>query len=329
MKLVKLKLLFLSHLFFPTSYKYELFTSVHNHLPPTTFSGMLFRFVAYRLLGVNGVKGDWKYHGVTEGLVVRVRRNGERVAIEWDVVGDVAGGKTRPKEGFYPPYLEFHFNAVSLGAYPPEVLKGREPSLGSIRKLWNVIKYIDTRELRLGHNIGIKTWHFTVMDGTDIRVGRSSKRVTVYDVVDAEFKIPITEFYGFILSADEVIDRVFEEALRDGGWYLAKTRGKTLVAFRVEEILEQVNNYGLMPMENLDILPSPEQISRPTYIFTSAILDPEVLHGRKIDRAVKKTYLFATSMITGNNKFLAFISPSRKTLTFIPSSWLKWMRVPR
>jgi len=335
MKLIKMRILFLSPFFFPTTYEYERFSIVHDHIPPSTLSGMLFRLVLYWMKGIEGVKGDWKLHRVDEGLVVSLRRHSNNIAVEWSIVGSVAEGKAKPKPNFYPPYLEFHFNAVALGAYSPEVFMGRKPRLGEIEKYWNVIKYVDPRSphLPMAVELGLKTWHFTIMDGTAVRLKPSEKqgrRIMVYEVVKVKHLVPLKEFFGFVLSDDHVISSVFEDLRKEGGWYLAKTRGKTLLALIVEDIMDEVSleSYNVgeeIKADSLRILPSPSYIPKPTYVFTSALLDLDVLKKGKRGRSVRKGLLYATDRIKDNGKFLTFKGTTKEEWYLVPSSWGNWL----
>lgn len=273
MRLIKLKVLFLSHSFLPTSPIREYWTITHNHIPPATLSGLLLRAVLFSV-NPRGVYGDYVPCGAGRGLLVRVSKQGA----EWTVAG-----REEVVEGFRPPYLEYHFRAVVLGAYDEDTLRGKPPKWGYAEKFWNNLKYVDRREENLlaPFRVGIKTWHFAAMDGT-------WKHMT-YDVAKVRFDFPPSCIYGFVLVDDDSLLKPLEALAT--GWFIDKTRLKTLVSVKVEEVMGRAMSTA--SVRGVYVVPSPRRPRRPSYAFASALLSRDALRGSRRDLSVEKVILYA------------------------------------
>jgi len=283
MQLAKIRVLFLSPSFYPQSPASSYWEMVHTHVPPATFSGIVLRAVL-SAFSPRHIYGDYIPCEIGKGLLVQVSKRGDN---EVGGVSWTKAGKAEKVAGYKPPYTEYHFRAVSFGAYPLSVLKGGSPKVGIVDKFWNVIKYIDVREENLlaPITIGIKTWHYTVLDGTSIE----KRRHQTYEVVKVRHVVYLDEVYGFVLVDDPVVANALRRL--EEGWFIIKTRLKTLVALRVEELMEQVSR-----VDKVDYLvPMLTKPTKPTYSFTTAILDLDALSDRRVDVSVVKGYLHTTS----------------------------------
>lgn len=274
MKLAKFRVLFLSHSFLPISPIQEHWTITHNHVPPTTFSGLLLRALLFAS-NPKSVYGDFLPCVIGKGLLVKLSKQGA----EWTIAD-----RGQVVKGFRPPYVEYHFKAVSLGAYSEEILRGNPPRWSYVEKYWNILKYIDRREENLlaPFKVGIKTWHFAAMDGT--------WRYMTYEVIKVKFDFPRSHLHGFLLFSDEDLDRRLR-ALSDG-WFIDKSRLKTLVAVKLEEVMEPVEP-TVEVAANVYALPSIERPRKPSYSFVSALLSREALTGERQDLSVEKGFLHA------------------------------------
>jgi len=201
-RLAKIRALFLSPSFYPQSPVSSYWDAVHVHVPPATFSGILLRAILFafnpRLL-----YGDYIPCEPGVGLLVKVKRGGaEIIDVEW-----AKAGRGEVRQGFKPPYIEYHFRAVALGAYPESVLRGYAPRVGYASKYWNVIKYVDARDEHLLAPlvVGIKTWHFTILDGARV----DGRQYQTYEVVKVRHVVHLEDVYGFALVDDPVVARCY------------------------------------------------------------------------------------------------------------------------
>jgi len=291
-KLVKLKTIFLSPFFLPRSPHSTYWTDVHFHIPPPTLSGYLFRTLTY-MMNRRNVRGDYLPCEIGRGLLARVSGS----MVEWYIAG-----REEVVQGFKPPYIEFHFNAVSLGAYPESILDGRLPEVYAIEKYWNVIKYIDVvtkgvSGIPYDIVLSIKTWHYAIMDGA--RLG--GRQINVYEVTKVTHVIVPEPMIGFVLVTDARTEEMFRR-LSDG-WFIMKTRMKNLLAVKVEEIFERVNH---IDAKKLRFLPTPRRPARFSLMFASNTLDADAVRGTRRDRSVVDAYLFVPSQVDDINTFIFF-----------------------
>lgn len=307
MKLVKLKVLFLSHSFLPASPIREYWTITHNHIPPATLSGILLRAVLFSV-NPRGVYGDYVPCGAGRGLLVRVSEQGA----DWTVVG-----REEVVEGFRPPYLEYHFRAVVLGAYDEDTVRGRPPRWGHVEKFWNNLKYVDLREENLlaPFKVGIKTWHFAAMDGT--------WRHMTYDVVRVRFDIPPLNIYGFALVDDDTLLKHLEALFM--GWFIDKTRLKTLVAAKVEEVIERATSS--VSARSVYVVPSPRRPRRPSYMFMSALLSKEALRGSRRDLSVEKAVLYTEKPGDADLREKMLFAGKDGSLYAVDMSWAEYLEL--
>ncbi len=260
------------------------------------------------------IYGDYTPCEIGEGLLVRVRREGyeKMLKAEW-----TKARTEEVKQGFKPPYLEYHFRAVALGAYPVSVFKGYAPKVGVADKYWNVIKYVDVSEENLLAPlvVGLKTWHYTVLDGT--RVG--TKRYQTYEVVKVRHVVYLEDVYGFALVDDPVIANAMLKLME--GWFIVKSRLKTLIALRVEELLEQVSR-----VEKVDYLvPMLTKPRKPTYSFTTAVLSLDALAGKRVDASAVKGYLHTTTESSEELDKLVLFKSRDGAVYGVDKEWLKYM----
>jgi len=310
-QLAKIRVLFLSPSFYPQSPISSYWEMVHTHVPPATFSGIVLRAVI-SAFSPRHVYGDYIPCEIGRGLLVQVSRRGD------SEVGEVSwtkAGRAERVAGYKPPYIEYHFRAVSLGAYPLSVLRGGPPKVGTVDKYWNVIKYIDVKEDKLlaPVKVGIKTWHYTVLDGTSI----GGRRYQTYEVVKVRHVVYLDEVYGFVLVDDPAVANALRRL--GEGWFIIKTRLKTLVALRAEELMERASGGSKVDY----LVPMLTKPPKPTYSFTTAVLDLDALSGRRADVSVIKGYLHTTSEPEAE-RLLLFRSRDGAVYGVDPG-WLRYM----
>jgi len=271
LKLVRVKVVLLSPLFLPISPIHTYWDVTHDHIPPTTFSGFVLRAIL-SVVDPKNLTGDYIPHRPDEGLLVELTRS--KLVCEWCVAK-----RKEVVNGFKPPYIEYHFRAVSLGAYPESLLRGDQPNVGVVDKYWNVLKYIDRLEDIF--NFGIKTWHY-------VAIKRGGQFYEVYDVVKVKHKVITDSVYGFILIDDRVVEKYFERLMK--GWFIYRLGMKNLIAVRVEEIMGEVKE------DRVDyVLPFLTIPNKRLYSFTSTILDINALKGLRRDISVIKDYLHVSN----------------------------------
>jgi len=310
LKLVKLKVLFLSPFFLPRSPHSSRWVDVHFHIPPSTLSGYLFRSLAYIMDRLN-VRGDYWPCEIGRGLLARVDGTG----VVWYIAE-----KEEAVPGFKPPYLEFHFKAVSLGAYPVSILRGEMPEVYFIEKYWNVIKYIDvlTKGLRgIPYDVilSIKTWHYAIMDGT--RFGKSGA-INLYEVAKVRHVLVPEEMEGFVLVSDPAVESLFEKMA--SGWFIMKTRMKNLLAIKVDGVLEQVS---YVDSEKLRFIPTFRKLGKFTAMFASNIIDLETIAGNRRDRSIVEVYLYVSKQVDDIDRFLFF--GNRSEVYAVDKEWLQYI----
>lgn len=292
LKLVKFKTLFLSPFFLPRSPHSSYWDDIHFHIPPSTLSGYLFRVLTYMMDRYN-VRGDYLPCEIGKGLLAKV--NGTKV--EWYIAE-----REEVVAGFKPPYMEFHFNAVSLGAYPASILNGNLPKVYSIVKYWNVIKYIDVliRGVeKVSYDVvrSIKTWHYAVMDGIVL----NKRRINLYEVVKVTHVLAPELMTGFALVSDATAEELFRRL--SSGWFIMKTRMKNLLAVKVDEVLKRIDYKGA---ESPKILPTTRRPTRFNLMFASNVLDIDAIKGSRRNRSVVEAYLYVPSRVDNVNDFIFF-----------------------
>lgn len=281
MKLARIRVLFLSHSFLPISPIREYWTITLNHVPPPTLSGLLLRAVLF-LMNPRNLYGDYMPCEIGKGLLLRIR--GDRA--EW-----VKAERGEAIEDYKPPYIEYHFKAVSLGAYDEQTLRGAPPRWGYIEKCWNIIKYTDPddRYLYAPLKVGIKTWHFAVADGAKLG---GKERFQIYEVVKVKFDFPPQYLYGFVLLENDEL-AYWLSRLSDG-WFIDKSRLKTSIAIKVEEIMDEVQLGNVEKGERaIIVIPSLRRPLRPSFSFATALLSKEALQRMRRDISVMKGVLHA------------------------------------
>jgi hypothetical protein len=301
LKLVKVSVIPLSQLFLPASSLHGYWDVTHDHIPPTTFSG----FVLRAILSVDGLKnlaGEYTPHKVNEGLLVRIKRIDGRMVCDWHIAR-----REEVIEDFKPPYLEYHFKAISLGVYPGPLLRSKQPNVGVVDKYWNVLKYIDNVELVL--KLGVKTWHYVV-------VGDGEKYH--YDVVKVKHKVFSDPLYGFILVNDRVLENYLEKLMM--GWFIYRLGVKNLVAMRVEELMNEVG--GDVVDYVLPFLSMPNKV---LCSFTTALLDINALKGLRKDASVIKGYLHVSSDPVDELGKLILFRDKEYNIYGVDREWLRYL----
>ncbi|MEM4971810.1 MAG: hypothetical protein QXE01_11235 [Sulfolobales archaeon] len=314
MKLYKLKVLFLSQSFLPVSSIREHWTITHTHVPPSTFSGLLLRVVLFSVDPKN-IYGDYLPCEIRRGLLLRLR--GMRA--EWFLArrGEVV-------DGARPPYLEYHFRAVSLGAYDEETLSGGSSQWGYVEKYWNTLKYIDNRaeNLQAPFFVGIKTWFFAAADGAKIPLpGKGVSRFMTYDVVKVRFDVPTSNIYGFVLVDDARFESMVEKLFN--GWFIDKSRLKTLIAVKLEDVLEPTTERG----KKLFVIPSIRRPRKPSRTMVSSLVSREALMGRRRDISVEKGFLHVEKPedVDPDDKLL--FKGRDGSLYAVDRSWLEYLEL--
>lgn len=314
MKLYKLKILFLSHSFFPVSPIREHWTITHTHIPPSTFSGLFLRAVLF-LVDPKNVYGDYIPCEIGRGLLLRLRE----MRAEWFLAkrGEVI-------DGARPPYLEYHFRAVSLGAYDEETLSGSSSQWGYVEKYWNTLKYVDNRpeNLQAPLFVGIKTWFYAAADGTKISLsGKGVRQFMTYDVVKVRFDFPTSNIYGFVLVDDARFESVVEKLF--DGWFIDKSRLKTIVAVKLDDVLELTTEWGKKPF----VIPSIRLPRKPVKTIVSSLVSREALMGRKRDIFVEKGFLHIEKPedVDSNDKLL--FKGKDGSLYAVDKSWLEYLEL--
>jgi len=310
LKLVKLNALFLSPFFLPRSPHNSYWDDVHYHIPPSTLSGYLFRALTY-MMNRHNVRGDYLPCEIGTGLLAKVE--GSRT--EWYIAK-----KEEAVEGFKPPYIEFHFDAVSLGAYPISIVNGKQPEVYAIEKYWNIIKYIDT--LTKGVSgipydvvLSIKTWHYAIMDGAKF----NKNRINLYEARKVEHALVPEPFVGFVLTNDMKAEELFKKL--SNGWFIMKTRMKNLLAIKVEGILDHVDRADV---GELKFLPTPRKVGKFSLMFASNVMDPEAVKGRRRDRSVAESYLFVPNQIDNADAFMFF--GNNEEAYAVDKAWLELLQ---
>ncbi|MEM1713870.1 MAG: hypothetical protein QXW36_04995 [Desulfurococcaceae archaeon] len=320
MKLYKLKIIFLSHSFLPVSSIREHWTITHTHIPPSTLSGLFLRAVLYAVNPKNMV-GDYVPCEIGEGLLLKL----ERMSAKWFIAG-----REEVVNGAKPPYLEYHFKAVSLGAYDEATLLGIPSQWGFIEKYWNTLKYIDAekRHLEAPFHVGIKTWFYALQDGTTITLpNKKRERYMTYDIVKVRFDIPLSHLYGFILVNDARLESVVE--LLIDGWFIDKSRLKTLVSVKLDDVLVPVKVNGMSG--KLFVIPSIKRPRQAAKTFVSSIVSKEALMGRRHDTSVEKCFLHVENPkdIDFRNSNKLFFKGRDGTLYAVDKSWLEYLELDR
>lgn len=317
MKLAKVRVLFLSPTFYPVSPVSSYWEIVHTHMPSTTFSGILLRAVLF-VLNPKWLRGDYIPCEIGEGVFARVSRRGDGglESPDW-VLARRENMEEFLKQGYRPPYVEYHFKAASLGAYPVSMLKGYQPKVGVANKYWNVIKYIDQEDYHLFApvKVGIKTWHYTVLDGSKI----DGERHQTYEVVKVRHVLHAEDVYGFVLVDDLVVENLLYRLSQ--GWFIVKSRLKNLVALKVEELLTPVDGTGrvdyLVPM-----LTKPRKL---TYSFTTAILDRSMPNVEGLDRLIVKQILHTTDEPALELDNLLLFASENGTIYGVDFKWREYL----
>jgi len=314
-KLYKLRVLFLSHSFLPISPIREYWTSTHTHLPPSTLSGLFLRAVLFSVNPKN-VYGDYAPCRIGKGLLLRLM--GMRA--EWFIAE-----RGEAIKGAKPPYLEYHFNAVSLGAYDEATLLGKPSKWGFVEKYWNTLKYIDYRpeNLLAPLHVGIKTWFFAAADGARITIpGVKERRYMTYDVVKVRFDIPVSHLHGFILVDDAKLESVVE--LLFDRWFIDKSRLKTLLAVKPEEVLVPATE----KTGKLFVIPSTRMPSKPVRTVVSSLISKDALAGRRRDISVEKGFLYIEKPEDVNLDDKLLFKGGDGSLYAVDKSWLEYLKAP-
>jgi len=315
-KLYKLRVLFLSHSFLPVSPIREYWTTTHTHLPPSTLSGLFLRAVLFSINPRN-VYGDYTPCRIGRGLLLRLK--GMRA--EWFIAE-----REEAIEDAKPPYLEYHFNAVSLGAYDEATLLGKSSKWGYIEKYWNTLKYIDYEDENLlaPFHVGIKTWFFAAADGARITVPgvKGRKTFMTYDVVKVRFDIPMSHLHGFILVDDAKLESVVE--LLFNGWFINKSRLKTLVAVKLDEVLVPATE----KTGRLLVVPSIRMPSKPVRTVVSSLISRDALAGRRRDIFVEKGFLYIEKPEDVNLDDKLLFKGRNGSLYAVDKSWLNYLKSP-
>lgn len=301
LKLVKVNVIPLSPLFLPVSSLHGYWDTTHDHIPPTTFSGFMLRAVL-SVDDFRNLAGEYIPHKVDEGLLVRIKRVSGKTVCDWCIAR-----REEVIEGFKPPYLEYHFKAVSLGVYPEQLLRGKYPNVGIVDKYWNVLKYIDNVELVL--KLGIKTWHYVAV---------SDAEKYHYDVVKVKHKVFSNPLYGFILVNDRVLENYLEKLMR--GWFIYRLGVKNLVAVRVEELMSEVS--GDVVDYVLPFLSIPNKV---LCSFTTALLDINALKGLRRDVSVIKGYLHVSSDPVDELGKLILFRDKEYNIYGVDRGWLRYL----
>ncbi|MEM4926704.1 MAG: hypothetical protein QW448_09235 [Thermofilaceae archaeon] len=316
MKLYKLRVHFLPHSFLPISPIREHWTATHTHLPPSTLSGLFLRAVLFSVNPRN-VYGDYAPCRIGKGLLLRLKG----MHAEWFLAE-----REEVIEGAKPPYLEYHFNAVSLGAYDEATLLGKPSIWGFVEKYWNTLKYIDDRmeNLRAPFHVGIKTWFFAAADGARLSLpGVKGKRMFMtYDVVKVRFDIPPSHLYGFILVDDAKLEPVVE--LLFNGWFIDKSRLKTLVAVKLEEVLVPATE----KTGKLYVIPSIRMPRRPVRTVVSSLISRDALAGRRRDVSTEKGFLYIEKPEDVNLDDKLLFKGRDGFLYAVDKSWLDYLKAP-
>lgn len=309
MRLAVFSVKFLSGMFLPVSPVHSM-TIVHDHVPPSTFSGYLFRAILV-MHGEHLVRGDYLPTFPGKGLAVRLKLSGDRiVSADWIV-------KPRGRAGGHlPPYMEYHFRAAAMGAYPGRIL-------GESVKTWTMIKYIENAKEAVAARM--KTSIYGLLDAASL----CSSRPALY-TRDCGKKVQGPRFYevreirhifaddgtGFLLYDDPAVDRAVRRLA--AGWYIAKTRAKTLLAVRVADIAEPCScgAGGAAGLPALDLGDIDGVPSRSTVSF---IVSPEALAGRRDDVSAVRAMLHY-----GRLRRYTMFRGSRSSY-LVPSSWLRYL----
>ncbi|MEM2014208.1 MAG: hypothetical protein QXJ16_01955, partial [Desulfurococcaceae archaeon] len=286
----------------------------HTHIPPSTLSGLLLRAVLFSADPKN-VYGDYTPCEIGRGLLLRLR--GMRA--EWFLAerGEVI-------DGARSPYLEYHFRAVSLGAYDEETLSGSPSQWGYVEKYWNTLKYVDNRpeNLQAPLFVGIKTWFYAAADGTKIPLsGKGVRQFMIYDVVKVRFDFPTSNIYGFALVDDARFESVVEKLF--DGWFIDKSRLKTIVAVKLDDVLEPTTEWGKKPF----VIPSIRRPRKPVKTIVSSLVSREALMGRKRDISVEKGFLHVEKPedVDSNDKLL--FKGKDGSLYAVDKSWLEYLEL--
>lgn len=313
MELVRLKITFLSHSFLPVSPIWEYWTITHLHIPPSTLSGLLLRAILFSMNPRN-IYGDFLPCEIGKGLLVKIHGQ----SAEW-----IIAEKEKVYEPFRPPYVEYHFRSVSLGAYDDRTLRGESPDWGYIEKYWNVIKYIDARDVHLlaPLTVGIKTWHFAAADGARLAEKRGEYRYQIYDVIKVKFDFPTCHLQGFILLDDANLANRLKYLAN--GWFIDKSRMKTLIAVKVDEIMEPTEVFD--KDEKVYVLPSIERPPRPSYSFASAVISKEALRGLRRDISVERVILHAEKPKDIDVSRKMMFRSADGSLYAVDKSWLEYV----
>ena len=302
---------FISPLFLPFSPTQSL-TVVHDHVPPSTFSGLLFRAILAahdeRL-----VFGEYRETRPGHGWAVKLSTTGTGItSAEWVVK------PKGPKEGYLPPYVEYHFRAASLGAYPTRIL-------GEASKTWTMIKYIESA--KIAAEMHVKTSIYGLMEAASIcktkpmlyakelcPEGRA-QGPNFYEVQPVKHLI-VDRGYGYLLYDDPLVDRAVRRLAE--GWFLAKMRMKNLVALRVIDIAktsQEAEGKGEpLPSLSLDDI---EDV--PERSFSSFIVSPEALQGIRDDVSAIRVMLYQGTL----RSYIAF--KGHRSSYLVPSSWIYYL----
>ncbi|MEM4827728.1 MAG: hypothetical protein QXK07_06805 [Desulfurococcaceae archaeon] len=261
--------------------------------------------------------GDYAPCLIGEGLLLRLKG----MHAEW-----FTAEREKDVEGAKPPYLEYHFNAVSLGAYDEATLLGKPSNWGFVEKYWNTLKYIDDEpeNLRAPFHVGIKTWFFAAADGARLPVpGVKGKRMFMtYDVVKVRFDIPLSHLYGFILVDDAKLEPVVE--LLFNGWFINKSRLKTLIAVKLDEVLVPATE----KTGRLLVVPSIKMPSKPVRTVVSSLISRDALAGKRQDIFVEKGFLYIEKPEDVNLDDKLLFKGRDGSLYAVDKSWLEYLKAP-
>ncbi|MEM0040756.1 MAG: hypothetical protein QXY20_09215 [Thermofilum sp.] len=262
------------------------------------------------------IYGDYIPCRIGKGLLLRLRD----MHAEWFLAERGEEGE----EGARPPYLEYHFRAASLGAYDETTLSGNLSQWGYIEKYWNTLKYIDNRpeNLQAPFFVGIKTWFFAAADGTKIPLSdNESRNFMTYDVVKVRFDFPISHIYGFVLVDDARFESAMEKLF--DGWFVDKSRLKTLVAVKLDDVLVPTAEWS----RELFVIPFIRRPRKPAGAMVSSLISREALIGRKRDGSVEKKVLHIEKPedVDPDDKLL--FKGRDGFLYAVDKSWLEYMEL--
>ena len=302
---------FLSPLFLPFSPTQSL-TIVHDHVPPSTFSGLLFRAIL-AMHDERLVLGEYQETKPGHGWAVKLSTTGDSITGAMWIVKPKG-----PKEGYLPPYVEYHFHAASLGAYPTRVL-------GDASKTWTMIKYIESA--KIAAEVHVKTSIYGIMEAASICKTKPMLYVkelcpegkaqgpNFYEVQPVKHLIA-DKGYGYLLYDDPLVDKAVNKMAM--GWLLAKMRMKNLVALHVVDVAE-ASGKASGSGEQLPSLSLDDIEGVPERSFASFIVSLEALKGERGDVSATRVTLHMGSL----RSYIVF--RGRRSSYLVPSSWLEYL----